>query len=293
MDFVITKNNFAELNCFFTRTGFDNISRPQISYLKIDSASNIQPIFHIGFKENMGFLDSVKINAGVMIFEVLEGYPLQDLIFKHNAIHKKYKFRLEDLEPMDFYCIQENNKDVYGDFILKNVKFTSTKMEQSVENFGRRMIAEFVCSEMLPFRLPYFFNNFISDDYDYHIIRNKEEIRLISMDVRAFSNNIDRKFYMQCMEALGQLGVVYFEGSSENYADSIIKAINYNMAKLINHYIYKVQIKEDSPVIKLQRFIKFFYRRKNEFGIRNIQNDKRLNLTNIGALKGEVPDDNK
>ena len=68
MNVVITKNNFHELNCFFTRNGLNNISRPDISYLKIDSASNIQPIFHIGFKENMGFIDSFKINGLPSVF---------------------------------------------------------------------------------------------------------------------------------------------------------------------------------------------------------------------------------
>lgn len=287
MDFVITKNNFTDLNCFFSRNNLNNISRPIISYLKVDSATNIQPIFHIGFKENMGFIDSYKINGGIMIFEVLEGYPLQDLLFTHNSnsSNKYYKFRLEELDPMDFYCVQSSNKDIFGDFILKNLKFISTKMDQSVENYGRKIIAEFICSEMLPFRIPYFYNNFISDDYDYHIIRDKKEIKAIQKDIYSIENEISDRLFHNCMKEL-----------DSNYTNknifNISKAFELSNAleKTFNHvvyeYIHKKNFDEKSSVIKIQKFIKIFYEFKNKIGEEKALKDKRLMLTNYKKLGG-------
>ena len=231
MSFTITKNNFHDLNCFFTKNGLQNISRPNISYLKINSATNIQPVFHIGFKENMGFIYSVKINGGIIIFEVLEGYPLQDLLFSYNkniSNIKNYKFRLEDLDPMDFYCIQSENKDIFGDFILKKLKFISSKMDQSVENFGRRIIAEFICTEMLPFKIPYFYNNFISDNYNYHIIRDKKEIENIKKDIidiaeRITQNMIEKCLEMTAYEAQYRIPWIVFDRDQVPNFDQIIK----------------------------------------------------------------------
>jgi hypothetical protein len=288
MNVVITKNNFHELNCFFTRNGLNNISRPDISYLKIDSASNIQPIFHIGFKENMGFIDSFKINGGVFVFEVLSGYPLQDLLFSHNQTvnsKKNYKFRLEDLDPMDFYCVQSKNEDIFGDFVLKNLKFISTKMDQSADNYGRRIIAEFICSEMLPFQIPYFYNNFISDNYDYHIIRDKNEIINIQKDIVSISslitNNMLEKY----------INILYPTNKPEinlDYGVSYIlnTALDDVFNNLVIEYISRKKTSSDSSVIKLQLFIKEFYNFKNKIGEEQARKDSRLMLTNYTKLRG-------
>lgn len=288
MNVVITKNNFHELNCFFTRNGLNNISRPDISYLKIDSASNIQPIFHIGFKENMGFIDSFKINGGVFVFEVLSGYPLQDLLFSHNQTvnsKKNYKFRLEDLDPMDFYCVQSKNEDIFGDFVLKNLKFISTKMDQSADNYGRRIIAEFICSEMLPFQIPYFYNNFISDNYDYHIIRDKNEIINIQKDIVSVSslitNNMLEKY----------INILYPTNKPEinlDYGVSYIlnTALDDVFNNLVIEYISRKKTSSDSSVIKLQLFIKEFYNFKNKIGEEQARKDSRLMLTNYTKLRG-------
>lgn len=288
MNVVITKNNFHELNCFFTRNGLNNISRPDISYLKIDSASNIQPIFHIGFKENMGFIDSFKINGGVFVFEVLSGYPLQDLLFSHNQTvnsKKNYKFRLEDLDPMDFYCVQSKNEDIFGDFVLKNLKFISTKMDQGADNYGRRIIAEFICSEMLPFQIPYFYNNFISDNYDYHIIRDKNEIINIQKDIVSISslitNNMLEKY----------INILYPTNKPEinlDYGVSYIlnTALDDVFNNLVIEYISRKKTSSDSSVIKLQLFIKEFYNFKNKIGEEQARKDSRLMLTNYTKLRG-------
>ena len=288
MNVVITKNNFHELNCFFTRNGLNNISRPDISYLKIDSASNIQPIFHIGFRENMGFIDSFKINGGVFVFEVLSGYPLQDLLFSHNQTvnsKKNYKFRLEDLDPMDFYCVQSKNEDIFGDFVLKNLKFISTKMDQSADNYGRRIIAEFICSEMLPFQIPYFYNNFISDNYDYHIIRDKNEIINIQKDIVSISslitNNMLEKY----------INILYPTNKPEinlDYGVSYIlnTALDDVFNNLVIEYISRKKTSSDSSVIKLQLFIKEFYNFKNKIGEEQARKDSRLMLTNYTKLRG-------
>lgn len=288
MNVVITKNNFHELNCFFTRNGLNNISRPDISYLKIDSASNIQPIFHIGFKENMGFIDSFKINGGVFVFEVLSGYPLQDLLFSHNQTvnsKKNYKFRLEDLDPMDFYCVQSKNEDIFGDFVLKNLKFISTKMDQSADNYGRRIIAEFICSEMLPFQIPYFYNNFISDNYDYHIIRDKNEITNIQKDIVSVSSLITNSMLEK------YINILYPTNKPEinlDYGVSYIlnTALDDVFNNLVIEYISRKKNSSDSSVIKLQLFIKEFYNFKNKIGEEQARKDSRLMLTNYTKLRG-------
>jgi hypothetical protein len=288
MNVVITKNNFHELNCFFTRNGLNNISRPDISYLKIDSASNIQPIFHIGFKENMGFIDSFKINGGVFVFEVLSGYPLQDLLFSHNQTansKKNYKFRLEDLDPMDFYCVQSKNEDIFGDFVLKNLKFISTKMDQSADNYGRRIIAEFICSEMLPFQIPYFYNNFISDNYDYHIIRDKNEITNIQKDIVSVSSLITNSMLEK------YINILYPTNKPEinlDYGASYIlnTALDDIFNNLVIEYVSRQKTSNDSSVIKLQLFIKEFYNFKNKIGEEQARKDSRLMLTNYTKLRG-------
>lgn len=286
MSFTITKNNFHDLNCFFTKNGLQNISRPNISYLKIDSATNIQPVFHIGFKENMGFIDSVKINGGIIIFEVLEGYPLQDLLFSYNkniSNIKNYKFRLEDLDPMDFYCIQSENKDIFGDFILKKLKFISSKMDQSIENFGRRIIAEFICTEMLPFKIPYFYNNFISDNYNYHIIRDKKEIENIKKDIIDIAGRITQNMFENYISILKPS----FEIDSDyDISNALQDSLDNVFDSMVFEYITKKTITEKSSVIKLQLFIKEFYSFKNKIGEETARKDNRLMLTNYLKLRG-------
>lgn len=286
MSYIIAKNTFPELNCFFTRDNLENISRPRISYLKIDSASRSQLIFHNGFSENMGSLKSFKINAGVMIFEVLEGYPLQDLLFKNNKINTSYKFRLEDLGPLDFYCVQKNDMDIYGDFVLKNLKFTSSRMEQSVENYGRRIIAEFQCSEAIPFRMPYFHNKFISDDYEYHIIRDKKEIYQICEDIESFSENISKKLFLECFAELDGKFYNYDNVSFNQYAFILTEEVKRNFKLLVLDMITKKTMNENSPVLRLQRFIKIFYTYKNKFNERKIRKSQNLKLTNMKRLAG-------
>ena len=286
MSFTITKNNFHDLNCFFTKNGLQNISRPNISYLKIDSATNIQPVFHIGFKENMGFIDSVKINGGIIIFEVLEGYPLQDLLFSYNkniSNIKNYKFRLEDLDQMDFYCIQSENKDIFGDFILKKLKFISSKMDQSVENFGRRIIAEFICTEMLPFKIPYFYNNFISDNYNYHIIRDKKEIENIKKDIIDIAERITQNMFENYISILKPS----FEIDSDyDISNALQDSLDNVFDSMVFEYITKKTITEKSSVIKLPLFIKEFYSFKNKIGEETARKDNRLMLTNYLKLRG-------
>ena len=286
MSFTITKNNFHDLNWTSIKNGLQNISRPNISYLKIDSATNIQPVFHIGFKENMGFIDSVKINGGIIIFEVLEGYPLQDLLFSYNkniSNIKNYKFRLEDLDPMDFYCIQSENKDIFGDFILKKLKFISSKMDQSVENFGRRIIAEFICTEMLPFKIPYFYNNFISDNYNYHIIRDKKEIENIKKDIIDIAGRITQNMFENYISILKPS----FEIDSDyDISNALQDSLDNVFDSMVFEYITKKTITEKSSVIKLQLFIKEFYSFKNKIGEETARKDNRLMLTNYLKLRG-------
>jgi hypothetical protein len=283
MEVILTKNNICDLNVFFAKKGMNNITRPNISYLKVDSAAKIQPAFHIGFENNMGFIDSYKINGGIMVFEVLEGYPLQDMLFYKNSVKdnkESYKFRLEDLEPMDFYCIQNQNLDVYGDFILKDLKFISTKMDQGVETLGRKLIAEFVCSEMLPFKIPYFYNTFISDDYNYHIIRNKKEIEQIKQDIASVEGEISNNLIKELSSILNQDGKHYsgFNFSNVNYTSSLSSLLDNTFKEAVYDFVMKKQYTEKSAILRIKDFIKRFYKYKNEKDLKNIQKDGRLGL---------------
>ena len=173
MSIILTKNSLTDVNLFFYKNDFTNVHRPLVSYLKIDDASKIEPVFHIGIDKAMGFLSSYNLVAGVMVFEVLEGTPLQSLMFSenNNPDVNGYKFSITELDPMDLYVVQKGNLDPYGDFILTDLKFTSTRTEQNIEVPGRKLIAEFICSSKKPFRLPFFYNNFKSDNYRNHILR--------------------------------------------------------------------------------------------------------------------------
>lgn len=286
MEFVCTKNNMPDLFVFFKRNGDKNIHRPMISMFKIDSATRTIPIFHIGFKENMGYLSANKIVSGVMVFEVLEGYPLQEMMF--NQPYKDGWFRkpkdrcLEDLDPMDFYCIQKNNKDAYGDFILKNLKFVDTKMSQSADDFSRRIIASFVCTSMECFRLPYFFNYFMSDDYDHHVIRDKGEVDDIKKDIEAFADNLPKEIYLECIQATGEK--VDTDIPSNN-SSILINLIDQLFVKIKNDWFRRVKFKKDCPIFKMRDFISIFYRYKNQYEYKHAQ--FRGDLEFLKVYRGE------
>lgn len=293
MDIILTKNSIDQLNVFFASKNMNNISRPYLSYLKIDSVSKTEPIYHIGFEENMGFLDSYKVHGGIMIFEVMEGYPLQDLLFFHNKSQNKeqeYKYSLEELDPLDFYCVQKQNMDVYGDFILRKVKFISTKMDQGVNTYNRRIVAEFICSEMVPFRIPYFFNEFVSDNYNYHIIRNKKEIEQIKYDINSFDG--DGYLTDAIAEELSSIlqpnkqNLEYNFDTSE-YMVSLTKLLDDVYTETIFDFVKKEKFTNNSAIMRIQRFIKEFYKYKNRKGIELLRKEHNLNLFGYKDLLGE------
>lgn len=254
MDFVITKNGLSDLNVFFYKPGITNIHRPIISMLKIDSSKQVEPFFHIGFKQNMGYSSSNQITSGVMIFEVLEGYPLQSLLFTNNDTKgKAYIQSVEELEAMDLYVIQKENKDPYGDFVLRNVKFINTQLNQSVTDFSRRIVATFICEGKIPFRIPFFFNHFKSDIYSSHIIRNKEEIDNIKKDVSNTWNRLPDERKQECIEALGI--------AIENYKDvfNILKAIDDTWKQIYLDKITGVKLQKQSALYKMREFIRVYY----------------------------------
>ncbi|MGL6099084.1 MAG: hypothetical protein ACRCZ9_03430 [Fusobacteriaceae bacterium] len=275
---ILTKNSLTQLDVFFWKNSFQNIHRPDLSYLKIDSFTDVKQAFHIGFQESMGFLKSFTSHVGVMVFEVLEGHPLQSLLIYNNekkGIRDGFLYDIKDLEPMDFFCVQENGDDPYGDFILKNVKFYATKMEQGVNSPGRKMAAQFVCSGMVPFKIPYFYNNFISDNYNHHVVRNKDEIDQICLDIyglngiystdvalndeltnrfrRALKVNTDNKESLDTQ--LESKWKSFIKSYSRNYENSFY------------------QYKEIQDILE---FIKVFYEWKNRYELKRIKTDTRM-----------------
>jgi hypothetical protein len=287
MSLILTRNNLCELNVFFYKNSFNNIHRPDISYLQIENHKTAEPAFHIGFSENMGYLDSVAVTAGAMVFEVLEGYPLQSLLFFYNeetrvdsdGRYSPLKYRLEDLEPMDFYCIQNQGLDPYGDFILRDVKFTSTKMEQGIENpGGRKLVAQFICKEMRPFKIPYFYNYFKSDDYNYHIIRNKKEIDEIVKDIESVRNEWNEMHLHLFIEALDISTLNVTESSTKDLGDNLGTYVRKKFQQFVDAYkssaskpIYSYQ-----PLKDLQAFIKVFYTFKNALALEELKEDTKL-----------------
>ncbi len=272
MEFVCTKNNMPDLFVFFKKAGDKNIHRPLLSMFKIDSATRTVPIFHIGFQENMGYLSSNKIVSGVMVFEVLEGYPLQEMMFNQpsgDGWFRRTKDRcLEDLDPMDFYCIQKNNKDAYGDFVLKNLKFIDTKMSQSAEDFSRRIIASFVCTSMDNFRLPYFFNYFMSDDYDHHIIRDKNEVEDIKKDIQAFGDKLPKEVYNECVQAIGE---TLSWGGDDSQSSTLVNLIEKLFVKIQSDWYLRLKHKRGCPIFKMRDFISIFYKFKNKYEYEHAQ----------------------
>lgn len=276
---VLTKNSLTQLDVFFWKNSFQNIHRPDLSYLKIDSFTEVKQTFHIGFEESMGFLKSFTSHVGVMVFEVLEGYPLQSLLFYNNdkkaGIRQGFLYDIKDLEPMDFFCVQENGDDPYGDFILKNVKFYATKMEQGVNSPGRKMVAQFVCSGMVPFKVPYFYNNFISDNYNHHVVRNKEEIDQICLDIYglngiystdvALNNELTNRFRRALKVNTDDKESL--DTQLENKWKSFIKSFSRNYENSFYQY------KEIQDILE---FIKVFYEWKNRYELKRIKEDSRM-----------------
>lgn len=298
MEFVCTKNNMPDLFVFFKKAGDKNIHRPLLSMFKIDSATRTVPIFHIGFQENMGYLSSNKIVSGVMVFEVLEGYPLQEMMFNKPYSDKYFRKTndrcLEDLDPMDFYCIQKNNKDAYGDFVLKNLKFIDTKMSQSAEDFSRRIIASFVCTSMENFRLPFFFNYFMSDDYDHHIIRDKSEIDNIKKDIKAFGDKLPKEVYQQCINDLNGSNSFSKEviqnftndlGENISSLETIIILVDKVFSDIQYNWYIRAKHKKGDPIFKMRDFISTFYNYKNEYEYEHAQ--YRGDLEFLKIYRGE------
>lgn len=264
MELVLTKNNLVDLNVFFYKKGLTNIHRPMISMLKIDSAMRTSPIFHIGFKDNMGFTNGNRVFTGVMVFEVLEGYPMQSIMFTHNSNTgkvTKYQQSLEDLEVMDFYCIQKNNEDPYGDFILKNVKFIDTRMTQSTQEFTRKIVATFVCSDKIPFKFPYFFNEFKSDIYSAHIVRKQSEIDAICTDLRDLESVLTDDMLKEYYFILSRLKYT----DKKITVDTLVTCLNNLFKASVDDFIYGRKMLRNSPIFRIRDFIAAFYKFRNEY----------------------------
>ena len=259
MDFVVTKNSLVDLNVFFYKKGMTNIHRPMLSMLKIDSSRQTEPFFHIGFKHNMGYSSSNQIISGVMVFEVLEGYPLQSILFINNDnSNKPYKQTLEELDSLDFYCVQKRNEDPYGDFVLKNVKFVNTQYNQSTTDFSRRLVATFVAESKENFRIPFFFNYFKSDIYSAHIIRDKKEIDEIKKDLNNTWDRLPKDIKQYCIYALGL-------ELKDDDLETIKEAIQKTWEKIyINKIIGNTTLKKDSPLYRMREFIRVYYNYANQ-----------------------------
>ncbi|MGL5715271.1 MAG: hypothetical protein ACRCX2_19800 [Paraclostridium sp.] len=276
---ILTKNSLTQLDVFFWKNSFQNIHRPNLSYLKLDSFSEVKQAFHIGFEESMGFLKSYTSHVGVMVFEVLEGYPLQSLLLYNNeqkGIHEGFMYDLKDLEPMDFFCIQENGDDPYGDFILKNVKFYATKMEQGVNSPGRKLVAQFVCSGMFPFKLPYFYNSFISDNYNHHVVRSKKEIEDICLDIVSLNGVYSNDNDLNTELSLSFRRALRVDTSNEEDLDTLLhnkwKSFISSYSRNNNNVFYQYQEIKD-----ILEFIKVFYSWKNQYELKRIKSSTRMN----------------
>lgn len=274
MSIILTKNSLTDVNVFFYKNDFINVHRPLISFLKIDDATKIEPVFHIGIDKPMGFLSSYNIVAGIMIFEVLEGTPLQELMFmeNNNSTAKTYKYSITDLPPMDLYVVQKNNKDPYGDFILTDLKFVSTKTEQNIEDPKRQLIAEFVCSSKKPFRIPYFYNNFKSDNYRNHIIRNKEEIYQIQQDIKLCEDIIPSYVLGDLNCSLNLTKTSVYDIFTTLY-DDFIREYKSNISNL--------PISRLNSSARLANAIFIFYDWKNKYEEARVHKDSRLNFLNF------------
>ena len=264
MGFIVSKNDSSNLDLYFFKSGVTSIHRPSISQMKVDDSSKISAAYSIGFEHNLGFTKSISITGGTFLFEVLEGFPLQSLMSylnKGNKIASKRIYRLQDLPPLDFFCVNKTGGDPFGEFIIKNLKFTNTRMEQGVQTPGRYMVANFVASKLVPFRTPYFFNNFISDDYSNHYLRNKDEITNIISDVTQFSNNsmFTDQFKAECISRL-----------NVGNASDVIEAIEKKKTLLAKAYSSKNEISFNGILKDFKNFIAFFYENKNSVEKKNL-----------------------
>lgn len=278
MELILTKNNLCDLNVFFYKKGYANVHRPFLSMLKIDSVSRTTPIFHIGFDRNMGFSSGYKMYSGVMVFEVLDGYPLQSIMFTNNKTKKIKTMQqtLEDLEVMDFYCLQRKNKDPYGDFILKDVKFIETRMTQSTQDYSRRIVASFVCSSKIPFKFPYFFNEFVSDNYNNHIVRRKSEIEKIKIDIKA-SEKILNEHQHKLSEYISILNP-----NIDNYSiDQLCYALSDCYTSAVSEFNNRKPLTKKSPIFRIRDFIHDFYKFRNQC----IMNDDSIPKGDLWFLK--------
>lgn len=259
---VITKNNMTDLNVFFYQIGWKNIFKPTISNIKIETATNVKPAHHIGFVENMGYLNSIKVVTGTMVFEVLEGFPLQSLLFLNNRNATQngeysYAMSLEDLKPMDLFIVQNKGEDPYGDLIIKNLKFTETCMQQGVTSPGRFLVANFMASNLIPFKLPFFFNYLISDNYNRHIVRNQSEIADISKDIDMVENEMSKRLKRELdMILRGKTSATEEIDLKESLRNT------YDEFKLYYSYGYRNPINVE-PMTRIVEFINQFYQYKN------------------------------
>lgn len=273
MEFVLTKNSLVELDVFFYKRGFINIQRPTISLLKIDSSKQAIPLYHIGFKNNMGYLSSNQIISGMMVFEILDGYPLQSLLFINNDKEgTTYQQSIEELEAMDLYVVQKKNQDPYGDFVLKNVKFIDTKMSQSTEEFSRRMIATFVAESKIPFRIPYFFNHFKSDNYSTHILRSADEVKQIEEDLKITWGKLPTEKQIECLIKLTGKNRMSFAQKSSDYdipIEKIIEELNKAWKEHVAGILLRKALKKSSPIYRLKEFIYTYYKYANAYNYHN------------------------
>ena len=258
MDFIVTKNSLTDLNVFFYKKGMTNIHRPMISMLKIDSSRHAEPFFHIGFKHNMGYSSSNHIISGVMVFEVLEGYPMQSILFTNNDSKvKPYMQSLEELESMDFYCVQKRNEDPFGDFVLKNVKFINTQYNQSTSDFSRKLVATFIAESKENFRIPFFFNHFKSDIYSAHLVRSESEIAAIKKDLDNTWDRLPPEVKKECMNV--------FEMKDNDDTETIKEMITKVWNKIcVDKITGNNKITKNSAQYRMREFIRVYYAYANQ-----------------------------
>lgn len=273
--FKITKNGTTDLNVFFYKKGLINITRPNISYIKVDTASNEKPVYHIGSQEPMGHTGSIKTVAGVIMFEVFDGYPLQSLMFSLNNTntYNSHCNALEDLPPLDLYVLQKNGLDPYGDYILKNVKFTSTQMEMGIKTPGRYLVARFTSSVIERFRAPAFFNEFVSDNYDYHIIRHSKEIEQIKLDI----DNSEQNNHLSNSARSRLYRLLEINGESDIYKNEegtldLKKALDECYNEFKEAYLYGTVgiLAKNGYILQIIDFIREFYKIRNIYMLKTV-----------------------
>jgi hypothetical protein len=152
-------------------------------------------------------------------------------------------------------------------------------MEQGIENpGGRKLVAQFICKEMRPFKIPYFYNYFKSDDYNYHIIRNKKEIDEIVKDIESVRNEWNEMHLHLFIEALDISTLNVTESSTKDLGDNLGTYVRKKFQQFVDAYkssaskpIYSYQ-----PLKDLQAFIKVFYTFKNALALEELKEDTKL-----------------